>query len=118
MLSRIEALPQTTDVVWNYEAFGLQAGLVINRDRAARAGVTVQDIDNILYDWFGQRQINTIRMPSNFSRVVIEVEPRFRGDPSDLRNLLVSEGVPVDVFSVRQRTHSPMWIVTTSNCLR
>ena len=77
---------------------------------AARAGVSIADIDNILYDWLGQRQIRTIRLPINFHRVVLEVEPRFREEPNDLAHLLLEQGVPADVISVRRRDHTPMWI--------
>ena len=84
MLKQISALPQVTDVVSNYEKGGLGANLLTNRIRSARAGVTVSDIDEILYDWFGQRPLMLIRRPNDFSRVVMEVGPDFRRDPSDL----------------------------------
>ena len=78
MLARIRSLPQTTDVVWNYDAFGLGATVNINRARAAEAGTTVAGIDNVLYDWFGQRPISWIREKSYFSHVVLEVQPQYR----------------------------------------
>jgi hydrophobe/amphiphile efflux-1 (HAE1) family protein len=110
MMKRIAALPQVTDVVSNYERSGLGNELLTNRIRAARAGVTIFDIDDILYDWFGQRPLNVIRRPSDFSRVVMEVVPDVRQDPLDLKNVFLTEGVPVDVLSRRKREHSPMWI--------
>ena len=84
MLQHIRALPQTADAIWNYDVGGIEASLLVNRTRAAQAGVSVTDVDNILYDWLGQRQISTIRLPINFHRVVLEVEPRFREEPADL----------------------------------
>jgi hydrophobe/amphiphile efflux-1 (HAE1) family protein len=110
MMKRIAALPQVTDVVSNYEKAGLGNELLTNRLRAARAGVTIFDIDDILYDWFGQRPLNVIRRPSDFSRVVMEVVPDVRQDPLDLKNVFLTEGVPVDVLSRRKREHAPMWI--------
>lgn len=110
MLRHIRQLPQTADAVWNYETGGLGASLVINRDRAARAGISVAQVDNILYDWLGQRQIKTIRLPSSYDRVVLEVEQRFREKPTDLSQLMLAEGIPADVISERRRDHTPMWI--------
>jgi multidrug efflux pump len=110
MLQRIRALPQTTDVVWNYEQLGLEATLNINRSRAALAGISVADIDNVLYDWFGQRQVSLIRRQINHSMVVLEVEPQFRNDVSALNALFVSQGIPVEVLTDIRRKHSPVWI--------
>ena len=80
LLRRFRHMPQTTDAIWNYDVGGIEASMLINRARAAEAGVSISDIDNILYDWLGQRQIGTIRLPINFHRVVLEVEPRFRDE--------------------------------------
>jgi hydrophobe/amphiphile efflux-1 (HAE1) family protein len=110
MMKRIIALPQVTDVVSNYERGGLGNSLLTNRIRAARAGVTVSDIDDILYDWFGQRPLMLIRRPSDFSRLVMEVAPDYRQDPADLSAVFLTAGLPLDVVSRRTRAHAPMWI--------
>ena len=109
MLTRIKALPQTTDVVWNYDTFGLETTIDINRARAADAGQTVAGIDNMLYDWFGQRPSSWIRLPSYYSHVVLEVQPRFRDDPKALSDFFLQQGVPLQVMSEVKRRHSPMW---------
>ncbi len=109
MLGRIKALPQTTDVVWNYDTFGLEATVNINRARAADAGTTVAGIGNVLYDWFGQRPVAWIRQPNYFSHVVLEVQPQFREDLEALRNHFLQQGVPLQVMSDLRRNHSPMW---------
>ena len=114
MLRHVQQLPQIADAIWNYDTAGIEAGLSINRMRAARAGVSVADLDNVLYDWLGQRQIKTIRFPIVFHRVVLEVEPRFREDPKDLTQLLFEQGVPSDAISTRRRDHTPMWITHIS----
>ena len=88
MLRHLQHVPQVTDAIWNYDTGGIEAGLSINRLRMARADISMSDIDNVLYDWLGQRQIKTIRLPINFHRVVIEVEPRFREDFKDLTQYL------------------------------
>lgn len=110
MLARIRSLPQATDVVWNYERFGLGATVRINRSRAAEAGVTVNEIGNMLYDWFGQRPVTWIRGPTNYSHVVLEVQPKFRDDPSALSHVFLGKEVPLNVMSDVRRKHSPTWI--------
>ena len=109
MLERVKQLPQTTDVVWNYDQFGLEATVNINRARAADAGTTVAGIGNMLYDWFGQRPVSWIRQPNYFSHVVLEVQPQFRSDLEALRDHFLQQGVPLQVMSDMRRNHSPMW---------
>src|SRR5262249_53451053 len=99
MLRRIESLSQATDVVWSYEQFGLQVTVNINRTRAGLADTTVAYIDNVLYDWFGQRPISWIRHPTNYSEVVLEVQPQYREDPAALADLFLLSGVPLQVMS-------------------
>jgi multidrug efflux pump subunit AcrB len=103
-------LPQAADVVWNYERVGLGTTVNINRDRAADVGTTVAGIDNILYDWFGQRPVSWLRLPSYFSHAILEVQPQFRQNPSVLSNLYLERGVPLQVMSDVRREHSPTWI--------
>ena len=57
---------------------GLQAKLIIDRDTAARLGVTPQMIDDALYNAFGQRQISTMYTQLNQYHVILEVDPDFR----------------------------------------
>jgi hydrophobe/amphiphile efflux-1 (HAE1) family protein len=109
MLEGFRGLPQTTEVVWNYDQFGLEATVNINRARAADAGTTVAGISNMLYDWFGQRPVSWIREPNYFSHVVLEVQPQFRHDLTALRDHFLQEGVPLQVMSDVRRNHSPMW---------
>ena len=106
---KIAALPQVTDVVVNYPKGGLGDNLITNRVRAASAGITITDVDAILYDWFGQEPLALIRYPSDFSRVIMEVGPEFRRKPSDLSDMFLTSGLPIDVVSVRKRDHAPLW---------
>jgi multidrug efflux pump len=68
---------------------GLLATLVIDRDTASRLGILPADIDNTLYDAFGQRQISTIFTQLNQYRVVLEVDPQFQQDPDALKSIYV-----------------------------
>jgi multidrug efflux pump subunit AcrB len=89
MRRQMLAMPQLTGVVSTAESAGLEANLIVNRWRAATFGVTQVAINNTLYDAFGQRQIATIYLPFNYSRVVLEVDRAFQNSPTALRNLFV-----------------------------
>jgi len=69
---------------------GLQANVIIDRTAAARMGVRVQDIDSALNDAFGQRQISTLFTQRNQYRVVMEIDPQYQRDPTDLNRVYVS----------------------------
>jgi multidrug efflux pump len=89
MRRRIEALPEVLEVITDLEVTGIEAGLTIDRLRAAAMGVTPLTIDNHLYDAFGQRQIRTIYLPFNYSRVVLEVDSAFQTDLSVLQDIFL-----------------------------
>jgi multidrug efflux pump len=76
----------------------------IDRDAAARLGLTMAAVGEALYDAFGQRLVSTIFTQSNQYRVVLEVEPQFRQDPAALARIYVatSSGAPVPLASVAQ----------------
>jgi multidrug efflux pump len=78
-----------TDVASDLQDKGLGAHLVIDRDTAARLGIAMSDVDNTLYDAFGQRQVSTIFTQLNQYHVVMEVGPNFQTDPATLNNLYV-----------------------------
>ncbi|WP_295846923.1 efflux RND transporter permease subunit, partial [Tardiphaga sp.] len=114
MIRRVRALPEVTDVIASWETGGLQAGLTIDRWRAAALGVTSVAIDNTLNDAFGQRQINLLFLPTNYSRVIYEVEPQAAMDPSVMSQLYVASAaggaVPLSALTRPSRAHAPMWI--------
>ncbi len=70
----VRKLPQVKDVVSDQQMAGLQMNLEIDRDTAARHGITVSQIDNTLYDAFGQRQVATFYTQVNQYRVVLEAK--------------------------------------------
>jgi multidrug efflux pump len=78
-----------TDVASDLQDQGLGAKLVIDRDTAARLGIAMADVDNTLYDAFGQRQVSTIFTQLNQYHVVMEVGQNFQTDPAVLNNLYV-----------------------------
>ncbi len=89
----VEALQRSAnlvDVNSDQQQSGLETDVVIDRDTASRLGFTASQIDNTLYDAFGQRQVSTIYTPLNQYHVVMEVEPRYWQDPAILKNIYVS----------------------------
>ncbi|PYX94215.1 MAG: multidrug transporter subunit MdtC [Acidobacteria bacterium] len=103
LLQKMRGLPSLRDVNSDQQNKGLQAKVDIDRDTAARLGVTPQDIDNALYDAFGQRQVSTMYRQLNQYHVVMEVEPRFYQSPDALNYIYVrsSNGtaVPLAAFT-------------------
>jgi len=79
-----------TDVNSDQQQGGLETDLVIDRPTVARLGLTLNAIDNTLYDAFGQRQVSTIYSALNQYHVVMEVEPRYWQSPETLRDIWVS----------------------------
>jgi multidrug efflux pump len=78
------------DVNSDQQQGGLETDVAIDRDTAMRLGLTLNAIDNTLYDAFGQRQVSTIYNALNQYHVVMEVAPRYWQDPSTLSELYVS----------------------------
>src|SRR5437016_14484952 len=75
LVARMQSLPQLADVASDLQDQGLATYVQIDRDAAARLGVTPAAIDNALYDAFGQRLAPTIFTKSNVYRVVLELRP-------------------------------------------
>jgi multidrug efflux pump len=78
------------DVNSDQQNKGLESDLVIDRDAASQLGITVSQIDNTLYDAFGQRQVSTIYVARNQYHVVMEVAPRYWQDPERLKDVYIS----------------------------
>ncbi len=93
MAARLKQLPELRDVASDQQVLGLRAGLVFDRDTAARLGITASTIDQTLYDAYGQRQVSTIFTQLNQYHVVLEVKPEFQQSPLDLRNLFIRTGM-------------------------
>ncbi len=106
--------PELADVIDDMQEEGLNTFIDIDRDAAARLGVSAAAIDDALYDAFGQRQISTVFTQSNQYRVVIEVPEQFRRDPSSLSSVYVKSttGKPISLTSVVKVTEgrSPLVI--------
>jgi len=89
LLQRLRKIPELKDVNSDQQISGLEANVIIDRDTAARLGITPSQIDNILYDAFGQRQISTIYRTLNQYHVVLEVDPKYQLTPDALQSVYV-----------------------------
>jgi len=85
----LEQLPELTEVNSDQQQKGLETDLVIDRKTAARFGLTAAQIDNTLYDAFGQRQVSVIYAPRNQYHVVMEVAPQFWQTPDTLDRIFI-----------------------------
>ena len=111
-IDKLSSLPDVRDVASDQLNQGLLATLTIDRDTASRLGVLPADIDNTLYDAFGQRQVSTIFTQLNQYRVVLEVDPQFQQNPDALKNIYVksssggqqaSSGSSANISSTQQQ---------------
>ena len=90
LLSALERNPVLRDVNSDQQQKGLATNLQIDRATASRLGISASQIDNTLYDAFGQRQVSTIYSAQNQYHVVMEVEPRYWQSPTTLKDIWVS----------------------------
>ncbi len=82
LVAALQKRPEFNGVVSNLQDQGQVAYVELNRDKAARLGVTAADVDTALYSAFGQRLVSTIFTQSNQYRVVLEVAPQYQQSPA------------------------------------
>ena len=106
LLAKLRTLPALQDVASDQQSGGLQLALQIDRDTASRLGVSLQAIDDTLYDAFGQRQITTVFTQLNLYRVILEVKPEFANNPDSLSLLYVrsqsGDAIPLSTLAHRE----------------
>ncbi len=112
MLDKLRTLPQLRDVASDQQNEGFRTFVRVDRDAAMRLGVTMQSVQDVLYDAFGQRQVSTIYGQANQYRVVLEADPGWQRDPATLSQLRVpgSGGaqVPLTAIASIERTTAPL----------
>jgi len=112
LLQKLRSLPELRDVNTDQQDKGLQATVIIDRDTAARLGVDAGDIDNALYDAFGQRQVSIMYKALNQYHVVMEVAPEFSNSPDSLQNIYVrannGTAVPLSSFAHFGPSNTPL----------
>ena len=112
LIEKLQKIPILTDIASDQQLNGLGAHLVIDRDTAARLGITPQNIDDTLDDAFGQRQVSTIFTQLNQYHVVLEVAPGYQTNPASLDNIYVKSSngtqVPLSAFTHFEAIQTPL----------
>jgi len=109
LADKLTTIPFLQDVVSDQQNLGLQAYLKVDRTAASRFGVTVQDIDNALYNAFGQHQVSTMFTQTNQYYIILEVLPTLQTKVEDLGNIYLQSveknPIPLSAFTnISQRT--------------
>jgi multidrug efflux pump len=90
VFAKIQTVPGLVDVSTDREQGGMQVNVSIDRVAASRLGVRVQDISNALNNAYAQRQVSTLYTQRNQYRVILEIDPQYQRDPTDLNRVYVS----------------------------
>ena len=90
LLAALQKSHVLVDVSSDQQQGGLETNVVVDRDTASRLGLTMYQIDNTLYDAFGQRSVSTIYDAENQYHVVMEVAPQYWQRPSILKQIWIS----------------------------
>ena len=114
MRDRIAKVPGLLDVTTDLYIKNPQMTVDIDREKAAVYGITVDQVRNQLYNAYGARQVGTIYMPSNDYQIILEVQPQFRVDPSDLSKLYMktanNQTIPLDAVAKLVPSVGPLQI--------
>ena len=113
LLEKFRADPILRNVASETQNGGQRIAINIDRERAGRLGISVQNIDDVLNDAFGQRQIATIYAQANQYRVVLEAAPQYQTDPAALAKLYVAGSaggvqIPLGSFSSVESRSAPL----------
>jgi multidrug efflux pump len=90
LVQQLEHSSVVTDVSSDQQQRGLESDLIVDRPTASRLGITPAQIDNTLYDAFGQRQVSVIYSAINQYHVVMEIDPRYTQYPASLADVYVA----------------------------
>ncbi|SDM53469.1 efflux RND transporter permease subunit [Polaromonas sp. JS666] len=89
LAERMKTQEALTDVDTDQQENGVETMVTVDKDSAARLGISSRDVDNALYDGFGQRQVATIYAELNQYHVIMEVAPRYTRSPESLKDIYV-----------------------------
>ncbi|MCA0246684.1 MAG: MdtB/MuxB family multidrug efflux RND transporter permease subunit [Proteobacteria bacterium] len=113
LMERLGRLPEIVDVTSDLQNKGLSMFIKIDRDAAARFGITAATINNVLYDIFGQRIVSTVYTQSNQYRVIYEVEPSLGRSLEALNSLYLpgsqaGKQVPLSAIATFEERAAPL----------
>jgi multidrug efflux pump len=115
LVDKLRELPQFSDVASDISALGLSVFVEIDRDQAARFGITPATVDNALYDSYGQRIVSTIFTNSNQYRVILEADPALQNSLQSLSDIYLPSSaggapVPLAVMAKMREETAPLQI--------
>ncbi|HWF19814.1 MAG TPA: efflux RND transporter permease subunit, partial [Verrucomicrobiae bacterium] len=114
LMERLRQIPELRDLATDQLVEGQQAQLVIDRVTAARLGITAQQIDETLYDAFGQRQVSTLFTQLNQYHLVLETLPPFQKSPLKLNDIYIQAtnggAVPLSAIAHVETKSAPLSI--------
>ena len=112
LLAKLQTIPQLKEVNSDQQIHGLRMNVVVDRDAAARLGITSMQVDRALYAAFGQSFVSTIYRPLNQYRVVLEMDPRLNRSPDVLNSVHITSRnggvVPLSAIARFQPSSSPL----------
>jgi len=89
LAEQMKLQPELTDVDTDQQENGVETMVTVDKDSAARLGISSRDVDNALYNGFGQRQVATIYADLNQYKVIMGVAPRYIQSPESLKDIYV-----------------------------
>jgi len=114
LVDKLKASPSLRDVATDQQNNGLEITLIIDRDNASRLGIGMQQIDDTLYDAFGQRLVSTMFTQLNQYHVVLEVASGFRRNPDSLDDVYIKSSngtqIPLSTISRTEMQTTPLTI--------
>ncbi len=114
LLEKIKKVDGILDATADLYLKNPQLTVEIDREKAAVYGITADQVRNQLFNAYGARQVGTIYTPSNDYQIILEVQPRFKADPSDLSKLYMktaaNQMIPLEAVARMVPTVGPLQI--------
>jgi hydrophobe/amphiphile efflux-1 (HAE1) family protein len=108
LLQKMQKMHQLADVASDQQIASPNVQVTVDRTAASRLGLSMGQIDQTLYDAFGQEQVATIYTDTSQHKVILEVQPQFQDNPSALAHIFVASpsGVQVPLSAVAHYTYT------------
>ncbi len=112
--AKLKDLPELQDVTSDLQIRNPQVQVEINRDKAAALGLSVMQVENALSYAYSSRQISSIYAPTNQYQVILELDPKYQGDPAALGMLYIraksGQLIPLDTIATLSKTIGPLTV--------
>ncbi|HVI10329.1 MAG TPA: efflux RND transporter permease subunit, partial [Candidatus Binatia bacterium] len=115
LMAKLKAIPELRDLATDQQTSGLSASLVVDRVTASRMGITPQQIDQTLYDAFGQRQVITVYTQLNQYHVILETQPEFQNNPSKLQDIYVRSALASSALTTGSTSSGQLLTAATAS---